>query len=252
MRATERNRPRRHPMESLRPSPASACAPHRKRYAAALALAAGMLAWPTLAGTLTGTLQSQIQLTAGCVIAGSSGNASGVNFGLLDFGTRPSTFTGIVNATASGGESVSGPTQIVCSPDVLGISILVGPGSYAGQGAPSAPAAAPCATVARRPTFRMTCSATRRTAKPIRPERRSRGSRCQPMAWPMRCPSMARSTSQTPGAAGGHVHGYAADHADLLISGRRTTGRNHQETEAAGEWVCEERGSANEDLHLIV
>ncbi|MES2608796.1 MAG: spore coat U domain-containing protein [Pseudomonadota bacterium] len=93
-----------------------------------------MLAWPTMAGTLTGTLQSQIQLTAGCVIAGSSGNATGVNFGTLDFGTRPSTFTGIVNATAAGGEGVSGPTQIVCSPDVLGIAIQVGPGSYAGQG----------------------------------------------------------------------------------------------------------------------
>ena len=128
MPATERKRQRQHPMEHLRQSPAGGPAVHRKRYAAALVLAAGMLAWPTVAGTLTGTLQSQIQLTAGCVIAGSSGNAAGVNFGTLDFGTRPSTFTGIVTATASGGEGVSGPTQIVCSPDVLGISIQVGPG----------------------------------------------------------------------------------------------------------------------------
>lgn len=134
MRATVRKRQTRHPVEDLHPTPANGSVPHRKRYAAALVLAAGMLAWPTVAGTLTGTLQSQIQLTAGCVIAGSSGNAAGVNFGLLDFGTKPSTFTGIVNATASGGEGVSGPTQIVCSPDVLGISIQVGPGSYAGQG----------------------------------------------------------------------------------------------------------------------
>jgi len=86
------------------------------------------------ADTLTGTLQSQIQLTAGCMIAGSSGAASGVSFGTIDFGTRPSTFTGTVQATASGGESVSGPTQLVCSPDVLGISIQVGPGNYAGLG----------------------------------------------------------------------------------------------------------------------
>lgn len=104
------------------------------RIVAGLLLAGCVLAWPSVAGTLTGTLQSQIQLTAGCVIAGSSGNAAGVNFGLLDFGTKPSTFTGIVNATASGGENVAGPTQIVCSPDVLGISIQVGPGSFPGQG----------------------------------------------------------------------------------------------------------------------
>jgi spore coat protein U-like protein len=93
-------------------------------------------AWACTAGadTLTGNLQSQIQLTAGCMIAGSSGAASGVNFGTLDFGTRPSTFTGTVQASASGGESVSGPTQLVCSPDVLGISIQVGPGNYAGLG----------------------------------------------------------------------------------------------------------------------
>lgn len=131
MRAPER---KREALEGLRRPLTGGPAPHRKQYAAALVLAAGLLAWPTQAGTLTGTLQSQIQLTAGCVIAGSSGNASGVNFGLLDFGTKPSTFTGIVTATASGGESVSGPTQIVCSPDVLGISIQVGAGSFPGQG----------------------------------------------------------------------------------------------------------------------
>lgn len=79
-------------------------------------------------------MQAQIQLTAGCMIAGSSGAATGVNFGLLDFGTWPSTFVGVATATATGGEGVAGPTQIVCSPDVLGINIEVGPGSYEGLG----------------------------------------------------------------------------------------------------------------------
>lgn len=98
--------------------------------AAALALTAG----PLVAGTLGGTLQAQMQLTAGCMVAGSAGATAGVNFGTLDFGTRPGTFTGIVTATPSGAEGVSGPTQLVCSPEVLGISIQVGPGAYAGQG----------------------------------------------------------------------------------------------------------------------
>ncbi|MES2610158.1 MAG: spore coat U domain-containing protein [Pseudomonadota bacterium] len=99
--------------------------------AAVLALAA----WPALAGTLGGTMQAQMQLTAGCMVAGSSGASAGVNFGTLDFGTRPGSFTGIVTATPAGGEGASGPTQLVCSPEVLGISIQVGPGAYAGQGA---------------------------------------------------------------------------------------------------------------------
>jgi len=105
-----------------------------RRLAGVGAIMASLLAYPAGADTLTGNLQSQIQLTAGCMIAGSAGAASGVNFGTLNFGTRPSTFTGTVQATASGGESVSGPTQLVCSPDVLGISIQVGPGNYAGLG----------------------------------------------------------------------------------------------------------------------
>jgi spore coat protein U-like protein len=109
----------------------------RCRVVAGLAVAGCILAGPTAtaAGTLAGNLQSQIQLTAGCIIAGSSGAVSGVSFGMLDFGTRPSTFTGIATATPTGGDGGAGPTQIVCSPDVLGISIAVGPGSYAGSGA---------------------------------------------------------------------------------------------------------------------
>lgn len=107
----------------------------RQRWlATGLALAGCLAAGPVAAGTLGGTLQAQMQLTAGCMVAGSSGASAGLNFGTLDFGTRPGTFTGTVTATPSGAEGVSGPTQLVCSPEVLGISIQVGPGSYAGQG----------------------------------------------------------------------------------------------------------------------
>jgi len=105
-----------------------------RRFAPGLLIALGLVALPAAAQTLSGTMLSQIQLTAGCMIAGSSGGATGVNFGLLDFGTWPSTFVGVATATASGGEGVAGPTQIVCSPDVLGINIEVGPGSYEGLG----------------------------------------------------------------------------------------------------------------------
>jgi spore coat protein U-like protein len=107
--------------------------------AACLAIVGCVLAWPSVAGVLSGPLQAQMQLTAGCIIAGSSGSSAGVGYGTLDFGIRPSTFTGVVSATASGGEGGSGPTQIVCSPEVLGISIQVGAGSYAGQGADIGP-----------------------------------------------------------------------------------------------------------------
>lgn len=105
------------------------------RRLAGLALAACLVTGPATAGSMGGTLQSQMQLTAGCMVAGSAANSAGVDFGTLDFGTRPGTFMGIVTATPSGGGGVSGPTQLVCSPEVLGISIQVGPGSYAGQGA---------------------------------------------------------------------------------------------------------------------
>lgn len=102
--------------------------------ATGLALAGCLVAGTAAAGTLGGTLQAQMQLTAGCMVAGSSGATAGLNFGTLDFGSRPGTFTGIVTATPAGGEGVSGPTQLVCSPEVLGISVQVGSGSYAGQG----------------------------------------------------------------------------------------------------------------------
>lgn len=104
------------------------------KYASRLILAFSVVGLPVAAQTLSGTMAAQIQLTSGCMIAGSSGASAAVNFGVMDFGTWPSTFVGPATAAATGGEGVAGTTQIVCSPDVTGISIQVGPGSYQGLG----------------------------------------------------------------------------------------------------------------------
>jgi spore coat protein U-like protein len=112
-------------------SPASVAL--RRKLATLAAVGACVL--PAGAQSLTGNLVAQIQLQSGCVLAGNSGSITGLNFGVLDFGTWPSAFVGVATATATGGAGVAGPTQIICSTDVLGISIAVGPGLNAGQGA---------------------------------------------------------------------------------------------------------------------
>jgi spore coat protein U-like protein len=87
------------------------------------------------AGSLAGQLNAQMTLQAGCIVSGAPGAGStGVNFGTLDFGTQPATFTGILAATASGGAGGAGATQILCSPDVTSLSITVSGGNNAGQG----------------------------------------------------------------------------------------------------------------------
>ncbi|APW40711.1 hypothetical protein RD110_14610 [Rhodoferax koreense] len=87
------------------------------------------------AGNMSGTLNAQMVLQAGCSISGaaSAGN-SGVNFGTLDFGSQPSTFTGVLTATATGGAGGAGATQITCSPDVTAITVSVSGGNNPGQG----------------------------------------------------------------------------------------------------------------------
>ena len=101
--------------------------------AAALALASlGAHA----AGSLSGSLNAQMVLQSGCIVSGASGaGTSGLNLGTLDFGVQPSTFTGVLTATASGGVGGAGDTQIVCSPDVTSLSVTVSGGNNAGQGA---------------------------------------------------------------------------------------------------------------------
>lgn len=87
------------------------------------------------AGSMAGQLNAQMTLQAGCIISGAPGaGATGVNFGTLDFGTQPATFTGTLLATASGGAGGAGATQILCSPDVTALSISVSAGNNAGQG----------------------------------------------------------------------------------------------------------------------
>lgn len=102
------------------------------RRAAAAALAATAVLGAQ-AATLTGTLTASITLASSCLVVGAPGATTGINLGTLDFGSWPATFTGVMNATPSGGVSGS-ITQLLCSPDVTGISLTVNGGQHAGQG----------------------------------------------------------------------------------------------------------------------
>ena len=87
------------------------------------------------AGTMSGQLNAQMTLESGCIVSGAPGaGSSGVNFGILDFGLQPATFTGVLLASASGGAGGAGATQITCSPDVTALSVSVSAGNNAGQG----------------------------------------------------------------------------------------------------------------------
>lgn len=108
--------------------------PLRALAASLLTLAAIGLAPMAQAQTLAGTLNARMMLTSGCVIYGSAGTTTGANFGTLDFGSRAATFTGSVIAVAMGGEGGAGSTQVVCSPEIAGITISVDGGTHAGLG----------------------------------------------------------------------------------------------------------------------
>ncbi len=105
-----------------------------------LATAAAMFAGLALgtqaqaAGNMSGQLNAQMTLQSGCIISGAPGATSGINLGALDFGTHPSTFTGVLTATASGGVGGAGATQVTCSPDVTALNVTVSAGNNAGQG----------------------------------------------------------------------------------------------------------------------
>lgn len=87
------------------------------------------------AGSMSGQLNAQMVLQSGCIISGAPGaGTSGVSYGTLDFGSHPSTFTGVLTAAASGGAAGAGATQIVCSTDITALTISVSGGNNAGQG----------------------------------------------------------------------------------------------------------------------
>ncbi len=104
--------------------------------AAVLALGFGLTSFGAqAAGNMAGQLNAKMVLQAGCYISGASGaGSSGVNLGTLDFGSQPSTFTGVLTANATGGVGGAGATQIVCSPDVTALTVSVSGGNNAGQG----------------------------------------------------------------------------------------------------------------------
>jgi len=108
------------------------------RLATAAAIFMGLLACcldAQAAGNMSGTLGASMVLTAGCAVSGAtSGTGTGVNFGTLEFGTQPSTFTGVLVANPTGGAQGGGATQISCSPDVSALSVSVSGGNNPGQG----------------------------------------------------------------------------------------------------------------------
>lgn len=57
--------------------------------------------------TSTGIINATLQLTNGCLINGSPAQ-SGVNFGTLDFGVHPATFSNLTATLSSGGGSSFG------------------------------------------------------------------------------------------------------------------------------------------------
>lgn len=106
------------------------------KFALALSLFAGLSAPVLASGSMAGQLNAQVTLQSGCIVSGAPGaGVSGVNFGTLDFGAHPATFTGVLTATPSSGAGGAGATQILCSPDVTALSISVSAGNNAGEGA---------------------------------------------------------------------------------------------------------------------
>jgi spore coat protein U-like protein len=79
------------------------------------------------AGTLAGTLNAQLTLSASCIITGLPGTLTGLSFGTLDFGTQPSTFTGALSSLAPG--VVGGlALTLTCSPNLTGVTMSIGGG----------------------------------------------------------------------------------------------------------------------------
>ncbi len=78
-----------------------------RRFLTAGACAATLLATTTgnhaHAATLSGDLRATLTLTTGCLVVGVPGSTTNIDFGVLDFGLRPSTFTGTITAVPSGG-----------------------------------------------------------------------------------------------------------------------------------------------------
>lgn len=85
------------------------------------------------AGTLDGHITASITLTSSCLVVGAGTTSSGIDLGTLNFGSRPATFTGFVTAVPSA-TSGGANTQVICSPDVGGVSISINGGSNQGQG----------------------------------------------------------------------------------------------------------------------
>lgn len=82
------------------------------------------------AASVTGQITASLTLTASCQVNGSSGN-SGLNFGVLDFGTADALFTQAAGQVLGGS---GGAMSILCSSGTIPV-LKIGAGSHDSQSA---------------------------------------------------------------------------------------------------------------------
>ena len=107
-----------------------------KHDTAIIAAAFTMCAGPLYAQTspASGVVNAQLELISGCAIEAGGGSAQhGGNFGALNFGAQPGTFTGNLYAQVSG--SAGQATKITCTEDIGTLNVTVDAGDHPNGGA---------------------------------------------------------------------------------------------------------------------
>ncbi len=108
-----------------------------KLAAASIAMAASM-GVAQAAGTLTGTLDAQLLLLSGCVVTDQPGDFKTAEFGVLDFGSQLSSFTGSVDAIALNSAGGS-PVTLTCTPNLSGVTMTIDGGANSASAAANGP-----------------------------------------------------------------------------------------------------------------
>jgi spore coat protein U-like protein len=90
------------------------------------------------AGTLTGTLDAQLLLMSGCVVTDQPGDFKTAEFGVLDFGSQLSSFTGSVDAIALNSAGGS-PVTLTCTPNLSGVTMTIDSGANSASAAANGP-----------------------------------------------------------------------------------------------------------------
>jgi spore coat protein U-like protein len=106
-----------------------------KLAAASAAMMVAMGAAPAqAAGTLTGTLDAQLLLLSGCVVTDQPGDFKTAQFGVLDFGSQLSSFTGPVDAVPLNSAGGS-PVTLTCTPNLSGVTMTIDGGANSASAA---------------------------------------------------------------------------------------------------------------------